>query len=259
MFLISNYSDSFSVFSDAVFLIVNNSLEAFQRIVALHRAKFNIPVIGITGSNGKTIVKEWLFQMLYSDKRVVRSPKSYNSQIGVPLSVWQMTEHDELAIFEAGISEPNEMDSLQKIIKPTIGIFTNLGTAHDENFINIAQKAGEKLKLFTSVDLLIYCSDYNEITQRFVASGLQQKIKSYTWGHKNEPDLRIISTNKEQRITKVIACEGENEPIEIIIPFVDDASIENAIHCWCTLRIMGYPLDVIQKRLDVVTAYWNAP
>jgi len=249
MFLISNYSESFSSLPEAVFLVVNNTLKAFQRIVALHRAQFDIPVIGITGSNGKTIVKEWLFQMLYTDKRVVRSPKSYNSQIGVPLSVWQMTEHDELAIFEAGISEPNEMDALQKIIKPTIGIFTNLGTAHDENFINIVQKAGEKLKLFTSVDILIYCSDYNEITQRFVASGLQQKIKSYTWGHKNEPNLRIISTDKQQRTSTVIASEGENEPIEITIPFVDDASIENAIHCWCALRIMGYSLEVIQERL----------
>lgn len=249
MFLISTYSESFDALTDAAFLLVNNTLEAFQRIVALHRSQFNIPVIGITGSNGKTIVKEWLFQMLYTDKRVVRSPKSYNSQIGVPLSVWQMTEHDELAIFEAGISEPNEMDSLQKIIKPTIGIFTNLGTAHDENFINIAQKAGEKLKLFTSVDLLIYCTDYTEITQRFVASGLQQKIKSFTWGHKNEPNLKIISTVKDQHFTTVVVAEENQEPIEIKIPFVDDASIENAIHCWSTLRIMGYSTAVIQERL----------
>lgn len=249
MFLISNYSEEFSQYTEAVFLVVNNTLEAFHRLVANHRTKFNIPIIGITGSNGKTIIKEWLFQMLYTDKRVVRSPKSYNSQIGVPLSVWQMSDLDELAIFEAGISEPNEMDALQKIIHPTIGIFTNLGTAHDENFINSTQKAGEKLKLFTSVKMLIYCSDYNDITARFVSSGLQQKIKSYTWGHKNEPNLRIITIDKKEQSTHVTVSENSGIPFEITIPFVDDASIENAIHCWCTLRILEYEATEIQKRL----------
>ncbi len=249
VFLISTYYETFDALDEAIFILVGNTLDAFQRIVCLHRNKFNIPVIGITGSNGKTVIKEWLFQMLYMDKRIVRSPKSYNSQIGVPLSVWQMSSQDELAIFEAGISESNEMERLQKMIKPTIGIFTNIGTAHDENFINATQKAGEKLKLFTSVDLLIYCSDYYPIMERFVTSGLQLKVKSYTWGRKNDPNLRIIDISKNQLQTTIHAVENNCDKLEIVVPFVDDASIENAIHCWCTLRNMEYDFATIQERL----------
>ncbi len=253
IFLISHFDDSYDLLNDAVFLKVKDTLDAFQRVVTMHRNKFDIPVIGITGSNGKTIVKEWLFQMLYHDKQIVRSPKSYNSQIGVPLSVWQMSEQDQLAIFEAGISEPNEMERLQKIIKPTIGIFTNIGTAHDENFININQKAGEKLNLFKFVDLLIYCSDYYPIVDRCVASGLQQKIKTYTWGRKNIPNLKIVNILKNDHDSVVSVEELEGDSFDILIPFIDDASIENAIHCWCTLRILGYEIPIIQERLLLLT------
>ncbi len=249
LFLISEFYEEFVTYTDAVFLLVNNTLDSLQRLVAWHRSHFDIPVIGITGSNGKTIVKEWLFQLLYQDKKIVRSPKSYNSQIGVPLSVWQLKSDDQLAIFEAGISEPNEMDKLQKIIKPTIGVFTNIGTAHDEMFINSAQKAGEKLRLFTSVDLLIYCTDYTEITQRFISSGLQQKIKSYTWGHKNDPDLLIIKIEKQQKISIVTAKDLQGKKFEITIPFIDDASIENAIQCWCVMRCLDYSHEIICKRM----------
>jgi Alr-MurF fusion protein len=252
-FMISHYDDSYKSLEDAVFLLVKNTLDSFQRMVVMHRNKFNIPVIGITGSNGKTIVKEWLFQMLYRDKHIVRSPKSYNSQIGVPLSVWQMSDQDQLAIFEAGISEPNEMERLQKMIKPTIGVFTNIGSAHDESFINITQKAGEKLNLFKFVDTLIYCSDYYPIVDRCVASGLQQKVKTYTWGRKNIPNLKIINITKNDHDTVVSVEELEGDAFDIKIPFVDDASIENAIHCWCTLRIMGYEIPLIQERLLLLT------
>src|SRR5204862_6623565 len=117
-------------YSDAGFILVKDTLVALQSIAAEHRKGFSIPVIGITGSNGKTIVKEWLYSALSEDKRVVRSPRSYNSQIGVPLSVWLMEEEDELAIFEAGISKPGEMEALEHIIRPDIGIFTNIGEAH---------------------------------------------------------------------------------------------------------------------------------
>ncbi len=137
---------------DASFIVVEDTLKALQALAAHHRNQFDIPVVGITGSNGKTIVKEWLFQMLSPDYNIVRSPKSYNSQVGVPLSVWQMNEDNNLAIFEAGISEPNEMESLRDIIAPTIGVFTNIGQAHDENFISRAQKVGEKLNLFTKAE-----------------------------------------------------------------------------------------------------------
>ena len=130
------------VHSDACYLLVDDVLKALQQLAAYHRSQFNIPVIGITGSNGKTIVKEWLAQLLSPDYNLVRSPKSYNSQVGVPLSVWRMDETHQMAIFEAGISKPDEMTALQKIIKPTIGIFTNIGQAHEENFISFMQKAG---------------------------------------------------------------------------------------------------------------------
>ena len=129
--------------ADANFLVVSNPLKALQRLVELHRTRFQIPVVGITGSNGKTIVKEWLHQLLSPERAIVRSPRSYNSQIGVPLSVWQMNEQSELAIFEAGISEPGEMRTLQNIIKPTIGILTNIGGAHQENFFSLQEKCME--------------------------------------------------------------------------------------------------------------------
>ncbi len=137
------------------FIFVKNTLGALQKLGTTHRSQFTIPVIGITGSNGKTIVKEWLYQLLQQDHNIVRSPKSYNSQIGVPLSVWQMNEQNTLAIFEAGISQPGEMEKLEKIIKPTIGILTNIGEAHSEGFQSQEEKLKEKLKLFKSADILI--------------------------------------------------------------------------------------------------------
>lgn len=130
-----------SQFSTANFLVVSNPLKALQKLAEQHREQFQVPVIGITGSNGKTIVKEWLHQLLSAERVIVRSPRSYNSQIGVPLSVWQMNEQSGLAIFEAGISEPGEMRALQNIIKPTIGILTNIGGAHQENFFHCKRNA----------------------------------------------------------------------------------------------------------------------
>ena len=140
---------------EANVLKVDNTLDALQALAAFHRARFNIPVIGITGSNGKTVVKEWLWQVLSSDFNIVRSPKSYNSQVGVPLSVWQMNEHHTLAIFEAGISQPGEMERLANIIRPTIGVFTNLGPAHQEGFVSQEQKLSEKMRLFEGAEWLV--------------------------------------------------------------------------------------------------------
>ena len=140
-------------------LQVTDPLQAMQNLVAWHRKQFNLPVIGITGSNGKTIIKEWLNQLLEEEYTIIRSPKSYNSQIGVPLSVWPLNEQHDLAIFEAGISQPGEMEQLQKIIQPTIGIFTNIGEAHSEGFVNVRQKVNEKMQLFKQVQALIYCQD----------------------------------------------------------------------------------------------------
>ncbi|MBC7615161.1 MAG: bifunctional UDP-N-acetylmuramoyl-tripeptide:D-alanyl-D-alanine ligase/alanine racemase, partial [Pedobacter sp.] len=147
-------------YTDANFLWVDDTLKAVQQLATFNRQQHHLPVIGITGSNGKTIVKEWLFQLLNPDYHIVRSPKSFNSQIGAPLSVWQINEEDNLGIFEAGISKSKEMEALAEIIKPTIGILTNIGEAHAEGFNSKTEKLIEKLKLFTNVEVLIYSPDY---------------------------------------------------------------------------------------------------
>ena len=144
----------FESMKDANFLIVKDTLRALQKLATHHRKQFNIPVIGITGSNGKTIVKEFLYQLLHNEFNIVRSPRSYNSQLGVPLSVWQMSEKNTLGIFEAGISQPDEMERLQPIIAPTIGIITNIGEAHQENFLSSNQKCMEKLTLFNDCEAI---------------------------------------------------------------------------------------------------------
>jgi len=247
-FVVSSEPENLLLCYDANFVLVKNTLHALQNLCAAHRRQFKIPVIGITGSNGKTIVKEWLYQLMFEDKNIVRSPKSYNSQIGVPLSVWQMSPSNDLAIFEAGISEPDEMDRLQMMIQPTIGIFTNVGHAHDENFINLNQKVGEKLKLFTKVETLIYSTDHNELHERLLKTGLIDLIGTFTWSRKNKANLLIRSTKVEKRNTRITG-EYNGKEIEIIIPFTDEASVENAIHCWTTLLYLGYDNDTIAPRM----------
>ena len=247
-FVVSAEPENILLYSEANFVLVKNTLNALQALCATHRRQFTIPVIGITGSNGKTIVKEWLYQLMFEDKNIVRSPKSYNSQIGVPLSVWQMSPENELAIFEAGISEPDEMDRLQTIIQPTIGIFTNVGHAHDENFINRNQKVGEKLKLFTKVETLIYSIDDTELHERMLKTGLIDLIGTFTWSRKNKANVVIRSTNVANRQT-TIEAEYQERKIEISIPFTDKASIENAIHCWTTMLYLGYENATIAPRM----------
>ncbi len=240
--------------NDATFIFVDNTLKALQKIAACHRSNFNIPVIGITGSNGKTIVKEWLYQLLSPEKAVARSPKSYNSQIGVPLSVWQLNETHDVAIFEAGISRMNEMQNLKEIIRPTIGIFTNIGQAHGKNFENVNVKVEEKLKLFYDVDTLIYCSDYNEIKESVGSSG----IKAFSWSRNDKnADVQISSIEKGEEETVISAVLKTSQILrfsdsqihKITIPFTDDASIENAIHCWIAALLLGIPEEVIKKKM----------
>ena len=238
---------------EASYIVVENTLDALQALAAHHRMQFCVPVIGITGSNGKTIIKEWLFQLLSPDKNVVRSPKSYNSQIGVPLSVWQMKPAHEIAVFEAGISEPDEMEKLQNIIRPDIGIFTNIGAAHDKNFMNLTQKAGEKLKLFTKVKTLIYSPDYFDIQDRVIQSGLLDKIGTFTWSYRHKADLMISRCEKQGNQTRITATYKSNE-ISVTIPFVDEASIENAIHCWALMLLMGYHPVLIAERMTGLQA-----
>lgn len=243
--------------TEANLILVSDTLEALQRLTAFHRKQFNIPVIGITGSNGKTIVKEWLYQLLHEKFNVVRSPKSYNSQIGVPLSVWQMNSHHELAIFEAGISEPGEMEKLEKIIQPTIGILTNIGEAHSENFVNREEKLTEKLKLFTHANKVIARGDDAWITRQMLRAG----INNFFWGRNQSSDLQIISIDRKNGRTE-ITLSYRLETLRFSIPFLDDASIENAVSC-CSLMIVAgidrayiqekmYELQAVTMRLELI-------
>lgn len=255
-FIISEEMDV-SKFPDANFITVKNTVLALQLLAANHRKKFKIPVIGITGSNGKTIVKEWLYQLMEKDFNIVRSPKSYNSQIGVPLSVWQMKPENTLAIFEAGVSQPEEMENLEKVIHPTIGILTNIGQAHDEGFLNIRQKINEKLKLFSNAEILIYCKDYFEINDCIATIKSQikksdpssDKFSVFTWSKKSSADLQIKKIEKENGRT-TIEANYKKETLEITIPFIDEASIENAIHCWTLMLYLNFSNEKIKERMQ---------
>ncbi|HET9431380.1 MAG TPA: bifunctional UDP-N-acetylmuramoyl-tripeptide:D-alanyl-D-alanine ligase/alanine racemase, partial [Chitinophagaceae bacterium] len=216
-----------SAYSGANFLLVKDTLLALQRLAAHHRRRFDIPVIGITGSNGKTIVKEWLYQLLNENFSIVRSPKSYNSQTGVPLSVWQMNSQHNLAIFEAGISQPGEMERLEKIIQPTIGVLTNIGEAHSEGFSGREEKLLEKLKLFTHCEVVIGREDYLLPSKALIQS-FESKPKLLSWGFSTVNQLIIKSIDKKESST-IITYTNPHLEGQITIPFTDDASIENAI------------------------------
>jgi alanine racemase len=242
---------------DANIIIVKDVVEGLQCLAQHHRNQFHIPVIGITGSNGKTIIKEWLNQLLDDRYSIVRSPKSYNSQIGVPLSVWQMNESNTLAIFEAGISQSGEMDKLQKIIQPSIGIFTNIGDAHSSGFLNVIQKIREKLRLFTMVKTLIYCKDYSELNEAVASmykqlkNGSEKPFEIISWSRKTDAELQILSIKKTEASTTIIA-EFKEETILITIPFTDEASIENAINCWCLLLHLKTPNEEIVRKMAIL-------
>jgi len=244
-FVVENAFD-ISVFPEANFLKVHNTLQALQQLAAFHRSHFSIPVIGITGSNGKTIVKEWLFQLLQADYHLVRSPKSYNSQLGVPLSVWQMNASHTLAIFEAGISQNGEMDKLQEIIQPTIGILTNIGEAHSEGFANKEEKFEEKWKLFAQADNVIW--DNND-------SWLHAHIESKPAAERNIRACFLQIVSKEVSIDHTLieflfsAPSIVEEKRTLQIPFTDDASIQNALLCYQTLAYLGYSHATIQERI----------
>ncbi len=221
------------------FIMVKDGLHALQRLASYHRRKFNIPVIGITGSNGKTIIKEWLFSILSHFEKTMRSPRSYNSQVGVPLSVWQLEPDDKIGILEAGISKPEEMATLEKITHPTTGIFTNIGEAHQSNFPSLEAKVKEKLRLFENAKTLIYCLDHKEIDQAFKSEGYEG-LSAFTWSKNNKnADLFIKKSTNWGNKTSITGI-FKNDEIEIDIPFSDKASEENAIHVWSMLLFLGY-------------------
>lgn len=247
-FVVSTLPNTSFVFEGASFIFVADTLLALQQLCAYHRQQFKIPVVGITGSNGKTIVKEWLYQLMREDKNIVRSPKSFNSQVGVPLSVWQISEEHDLAIFEAGISKPKEMRLLENIIQPTIGVITNIGQAHDENFENQKQKVSEKLKLFLNSEVLIYCKDYLSIHDEITNNKSFAEAKFFTWSKKLRADLLVGRITKSDTDTEIQGVY-KNDFIRITIPFTDEASIENTIHCWATMLYLGYENAVIAERM----------
>lgn len=231
--------------SEANFLVVDNTLDALQKFAAHHRNLFDFPIIGITGSNGKTIVKEWLNFLLGPDYNIIRSPKSYNSQVGVPLSVIAINEQHNLGIFEAGISTVHEMEKLEKILKPTIGILTNIGSAHDEGFANIGEKMKEKLKLFHHAKVLIY--NKNKSIDAF----LNPKIKTFSWSCKDE-EADVFITKKSILDKTLLKIRYAESTFEIKIPFQDDASVENAIQCIMLLLYFKYDPKVIESRVELL-------
>lgn len=246
-FVVSQETDT-SLYPGANFIFVADTLRALQQLAAFRRSLFRIPVIGITGSNGKTIVKEWLYQLLHEDYDIVRSPMSYNSQIGVPLSVWQMSDRHNLAVFEAGISTRGEMEALEAIIQPDIGILTNIGEAHNQGFDSKKEKLTEKLKLFTGAEWFIYSPDYTGAPD---VSALPGK-KKFSWSTRGPADLQVTSIKPSTGSTQIEALyRGEQH--SCIIPFSDKASIENALICWATLLVLGYSPAEAVKRLGRLT------
>lgn len=238
-------------FPDAFFLQVDDVLAALQQLAAYHRSRFNIPVIGITGSNGKTIVKEWLNQLLQHDYNIVRSPRSYNSQIGVPLSVWQINETHTLGIFEAGISVQGEMQRLAQVIKPTFGVLTNIGDAHNEGFESERAKAVEKARLFANAGTLVYGKESMQHALDPTGkdrSGFLQDVSFFSWSREQPAELLIRSEERKGKQTTLVAIYKDST-LSITIPFADRISIDNAITCWSVLLQMGYANDVIRERM----------
>jgi len=249
-FLVEYIPDAFRNNEELNFIVVRNSLHALQKLAATHRSRFKNPVVGITGSNGKTITKEWLYELLHQDKRIVRSPKSFNSQIGVPLSVWLLEDTDDLGIFEAGISKNGEMAKLEQIIKPDIGIFTNISDPHQENFKSIDEKIGEKLILFKNSKKLIYCRDYQNIERKI--KELKHKPALFSWSGNTTADLQITKISKSIHSCTITGI-FKKEQIQIEIPFTDDASVENAIHCWLFMLVLGINQNFITERMRLLS------
>ena len=233
-------------FPEANFLIVNDTLRALQDLALHHRTQFSYPVLAITGSNGKTVVKDWLYQLLSPERRIVRSPKSFNSQLGVALSLWEMDARHEMAIIEAGISRRGEMERLSEIIRPDIAILTNVGTAHQEGFTDFEEKKQEKLRLLKGAAKTVFPGD---------RVGVLPDADAWDWGEGEGSRLQILeqirgSQSSGSSSTRIRArLRGETEAREIIIPFTDAASIENAITCWTVMLLLNYEQTVIAERM----------
>lgn len=257
-FVVSELLPEMNGLKDAVFIQVKDTLEALQKLSAYKRKLFDIPVVGITGSNGKTIVKEWLYQLMHQEYQITRSPRSYNSQIGVPLSVWSISEHTELGVFEAGISQPGEMVALEKIIHPNLGIFTNVGDAHQENFVHLRQKATEKALLFKNAKSIVYCADH-ELVDEVLRTKYQPEVL-VTWGKSSHCFVQLKSV-QQSSFQSVISIIYKGREYHFNLAFTDDASIENVMHCLTFMLHLGYKpetvfagiarLESVEMRLEV--------
>ncbi|WP_438966146.1 bifunctional UDP-N-acetylmuramoyl-tripeptide:D-alanyl-D-alanine ligase/alanine racemase [Flavobacterium sp.] len=226
---------------NAHFVVVKNTLKALQQTAVFYRNLFSFPTIGITGSNGKTIVKEWLNFLLSPDFTIVRSPKSYNSQVGVPLSIFGSNENHNLGIFEAGISTSNEMENLQKIIQPKIGIFTHLGNAHNEGFSSLTEKIEEKIKLFKDCEIVIL--EKEDAIEKLLTS------ETITWSFSDKNAIVFGEKKSKKNSFTTLTITYNNNSFQVEIPFQDEASLSNAMTCICTLLYLKYDTNVIAERI----------
>lgn len=248
-FVVQELPDKLSEFPQTNFLMVADSLTALQQLAECHRKEFHFPVIGITGSNGKTMVKEWLYQLLSQNMNVTRSPRSYNSQIGVPLSLWLLNEQSQLGVFEAGISKPKEMIRLQRIIQPTIGVMTNLGSAHQENFGSLEEKCKEKLLLFKNAEAIVYSMD-DEIVSKCVCTSDYPALK-LTWSMKDDTVAFYVRAIEKQNINTTIAYTWKNKVNgKFTLPFIDEASLKNAISCSVVALYLGLTPKELALRME---------
>ena len=246
-FIITEPIAKYQNYAQVNFIQVIDAVTAMQEIAAAHRQKFDFPIIGITGSNGKTIVKEWLSTMLSENYHLIANPNSYNSQIGVPYSVWQISRHHNLGIFEAGISQKGEMAQLARIIRPTIGILTNIGAAHSQFFQNEEEKLAEKIQLFSHCQSIIFCNDNPLIDKAFQQFDWRNQQR-LSWGRNPVSDYQITQEIVETRQTIVTIHDSD-----FIIPFVDAASVENALHAVVLLLHLNFTAEQINHKLSLLT------
>ena len=248
-FMVSALPEDYAAkYPEAVFLVVPSPLKALQRLAERHRERFNIPVIGITGSNGKTMVKEWINQLISPMIVTTRSPRSYNSQIGVPLSVMNLSEQTQIGIFEAGISQPGEMESLREVMQPTIGVLTNLGNAHQENFGSMEEKCLEKLRLFKDCDVLVYCCD-DAIVQKCVTIAKPSR-HLLAWSMRNpEAPFFVKSVSRLADCTDIAYCYRGVQAF-YRIPFIDSASVTASIHCLAICLYLGLDINAVHKGMQ---------
>lgn len=248
-FVVQNVPARYStVYPDANFLKVADSLVALQRLAERHRDEYDIPIVGITGSNGKTIVKEWLYQLLSPEMKVTRSPRSYNSQIGVPLSVWLLNEQSQVGVFEAGISEPGEMLALRDIIQPSIAVLTFIGDAHQKNFTSLEEKCREKVILFHDAKTIVYCKDDTIVDE--IVNESQYKGENLAWSMNDDSVPFFVESVEKKELNSVIHYTWRGEEGEYTLPFIDEASVRNSVTTAVVALHLGISKTLLAERMQ---------